>query len=194
MSIETLYSTEESVTSFDIEVPAWIEQDINCSQVAAIIQGGCDSGAYMPAVTYHQAADTMNEHGDDVLDYIESQGGELSLPDSPSWSGIAVHFLSTAVEFWASRIDDELSTAIEEKPRFVAGWNNPGYMPDSEPEEFATFDDALEHIRGEVLYHVNTESDKSQSMDAFDTQLGDLKDVFELTGPNGVVYWVRGIE
>jgi len=60
----------------DIDVPEWIDQDISPSTVAAIVQGGCDSGAYMPAVTCSEALETMNEHGDDVLDYIQEVGFE----------------------------------------------------------------------------------------------------------------------
>lgn len=33
------------------------------------------------------------------------------------------------------------------KPKFVAGWNMPGYLPDAEPEEFDEVDDALEFVR-----------------------------------------------
>ena len=55
----------------DIVVPAWIESDISPHDVAAIYQGGCDSGAYMPAVTYSDAKATMAKHGDDVLQYID---------------------------------------------------------------------------------------------------------------------------
>ena len=91
------------------DVPAWIDQGITPCDVAAICQGGCASGAYMPAVTYWQARETMSEHGDDVLQFIEDVRGELtSVPEGKSWSGIAVHFLSDAVELWASWIESEL--------------------------------------------------------------------------------------
>lgn len=33
------------------------------------------------------------------------------------------------------------------KPKFIAGWNMPGYLPDAEPEEFDEADDALEFVR-----------------------------------------------
>lgn len=108
-----LWNCDRTVTDFDIDVPAWIEQDISCYTVAAIVQGGCASGAYMPAVTYYKAAQTMAEHGDDVLDYISNTLGELpKIPDDESWSGIAVFFLSHAVELWALSAHDELE-AIE---------------------------------------------------------------------------------
>ena len=106
---------EEEVQSFDIDVPLWIDRDIDCGQVAAIIQGGCDSGAYMPAVTYWQAQKTMNDHGDDVLDYLDDYGCELDVPGGKSWPGIAVYFLSCAVELWASCILEELTEAIEDR-------------------------------------------------------------------------------
>lgn len=34
----------------------------------------------------------------------------------------------------------------QRKPRFVAGWNMPGYMPDSEPAEFDNAEDARAYI------------------------------------------------
>lgn len=93
----------------DIDVPKWIEQDITTNDVESINQGGCASGAYMPAVTYHSALKTMSECGDDVLEYIENAMGELpSPPQGSSWSGIAVHYLSMAVELWASSVETEL--------------------------------------------------------------------------------------
>jgi hypothetical protein len=95
----------------DCGVPSWIQQDISPNDVAAISQGGCASGAYMPAVTYYNARETMNEHGDDVLQYIEDQLGELpAVPSGESWSGIAVFYLSAAVELWASAIMPELES------------------------------------------------------------------------------------
>ena len=51
-------------------VPLWIDSDITWQTIASIHQGGCASGAYMPAVTYWQAIQTMSQHGDDVLEYI----------------------------------------------------------------------------------------------------------------------------
>ena len=98
-----------------VSVPAFIEQDITGSDVAAIIQGGCASGAYMPAVTCYDAKQTMRWHGDEVLQYIEDCYGVVAQPATgESWSGIAVFYLSTAVELWASSVEDELTTAIEE--------------------------------------------------------------------------------
>jgi hypothetical protein len=107
-----LWNTETPVcdiVGLDLEIPAWIEDDIDPSTVAAIVQGGCDSGAYMPAVTYAAALDVMREHGDDVLQYIEDATGELPQPPKDtSWSGLACFYLSHAVELWASSAHDTL--------------------------------------------------------------------------------------
>lgn len=109
-----LWNTDKPVSDFDIDVPAWIEQDITCADVAAIVQGGCASGAYMPAVTYHTARETMGEHGDDVLQYIQDIFGELPKPaDDESWVGIAVLYLSTAVEAWALGAHSQLEDMPE---------------------------------------------------------------------------------
>ena len=103
MNEEQIWNDEEPIADrFEGgEVPEWIEPDISPSQVAAIVQGGCDSGAYMPAVTYHQALETMNQHGDDVLQYVEDSGFNMT-PPVTSWAGIACYYLSCAVEQWAN--------------------------------------------------------------------------------------------
>jgi len=93
--------------------PAWIEDGLEFYDIESIQQGGCASGAYMPAVTYFTAKVTMNDHGDDVLQYIADNLGELpSVPEGESWAGIAVFFLSYAVELWANQFDiDEMEDA-----------------------------------------------------------------------------------
>ena len=110
-----LWNNEEPVKDLGIEVPGWIEDDISPSQIAAILQGGCDSGAYMPAVTYYSANKTMADHGDDVLDYIQDSCGEIPSPDMAdmSWSGLAVYFLSLAVELWAGSVEEEIVEILE---------------------------------------------------------------------------------
>ena len=87
--------------------PTFITQDITPYDIAAINQGGCASGAYMPAVTYHLATETMAEHGNAVLDYIYETYGEVPAPpQNESWSGMAVFYLSTAVELFCSANED----------------------------------------------------------------------------------------
>ena len=113
-SQDILWEHDSPIKDLGITVPNWIEQDITGADIAAILQGGCASGAYMPAVTYWQAKETMGEHGDDVLQFIQDTYGELPQPlDSESWSGIAVFYLSTAVELWAGSVEDEVREAIE---------------------------------------------------------------------------------
>ena len=106
-----IWNNETYVTDNGVNVPVWISQDITCHDVAAIAQGGCESGAYMPAVTYHKAADTMAQHGDEVLEYIEDILGELPNVTGESWSGIAVKFLSTAVDLWSTIVLEDLENA-----------------------------------------------------------------------------------
>ncbi len=105
MTDDRLWNDDEPIADrFDgIDVPDWIEPDISPSTVMSIYQGGCASGAYMPAVTYHRAAEAMAKHGDDVLDFITDALGGLPTPDNTeSWSGMACFYLSYAVELWAS--------------------------------------------------------------------------------------------
>ena len=106
MTEEQIWNCEIPVSDLlDIDVPAWIDGDISASTIASIVQGGCASGAYMPAVTYWQALETMTRHGDDVLQYIDDVMGELPAPSrGESWSGMACFYLSYAVELWAGDI------------------------------------------------------------------------------------------
>lgn len=99
------YGREELAgTLFD--VPPWINQYITLGTMESIVEGGCASGAYMPAVTYHIANETMAAHGNDVLNYIQETLGDVPMPNAEeSWQGMAVHFLSIAIELWASQID-----------------------------------------------------------------------------------------
>lgn len=86
-----------------LDLPDWIEPQFDEPEdVRAVSHGGCNSGAYMPACTYHVALETMSNHGNDVLQYIEDQLGELpTVPHGESWSGLACFYLSCAVELWA---------------------------------------------------------------------------------------------
>ena len=115
---------EDTINNLDIPVreilgmddvqPKWIVGDQTGCDIAAIMQGGCASGAYMPAVTYYQANDTMAQFGDEILEYIEESYGEIPQPNKgESWSGIAVFYLSVAVELWATTTYDRLIDAAE---------------------------------------------------------------------------------
>jgi len=107
---------EDEINPDPAEIPAWIDPEYaNGNDIAAIVQGGCESGAYMPAVTYWQALQTMNEHGDDVLQYIDDVGCTVDGADlvPMSWAGMACHLLSMAVEIWAHSTYAELEAKHE---------------------------------------------------------------------------------
>ena len=95
----------------EIHFPHCIDKEsvLDNHKINAICQDGCASGAYMPAVTYHTARETMAEHGDDVLQYLQDQLGELPQPKSDeSWSGISCFYLSCGVELWASSVQAQI--------------------------------------------------------------------------------------
>ena len=110
MNTQEIWNCETPVNELLGDVtPSWIDRDICPMTIASICNGGCASGAYMPAVTYYRANDTMAEHGDEVLDYIHNTLGEL--PEPPhfeSWKGRACFYLSLAVELWAGNIMGQL--------------------------------------------------------------------------------------
>lgn len=90
--------------------PDWIEAGITATDIAAICRNGCASGAYLLAVICHAAARTMHEHGDEVIEYIIDELGDLPKPSDAveSWQGLAVFYLSMAVELWASGVESML--------------------------------------------------------------------------------------
>ncbi len=120
MTARTMWDDERPIRDtedqYDVEVPRWIDGGITWQDVAAIRQGGCASGAYMPAVTYHEALATMAEFGDEVLSYLDiNEVGDLPEPDEPlSWVGLACRILSAAVEQWAFMAEDEWTPEEEE--------------------------------------------------------------------------------
>jgi hypothetical protein len=101
-------NTAEANKIIAAECPDWFDSRYcDVDSIRAIIQGGCDSGAYIPAVTYHQARETMAVHGDDVLDYIYDICGQLPELDMESgWSGLNVVYLSCAVELWSMQFEE----------------------------------------------------------------------------------------
>ena len=99
--LDYFWENEDKRCSEFIEVPLWIDGDITLGTLAAIIQGGCESGAYMPAVTYFDANETMRQHGDAVIDHIKNSGLDVPVVGDCSWSSYACEVLSHAVELWA---------------------------------------------------------------------------------------------
>lgn len=110
MTNDQIWNCETAVQNLlDVNLPEWIDPEISAATIAAIVQSGCASGAYMPAVTYYDALNTMAAYGDDVFGYIDDVLGELPAPQGDvSWSGMACHYLSLAVELWANDIMNQL--------------------------------------------------------------------------------------
>lgn len=110
MNTQEIWNCETPVSELlNITQPEWIAYELSAMDIASICNGGCASGSYMPAVTYSTALDTMRHYGDQVLDYIEdSLGGIPATGRGESWGGMAVRYLSTAVELWAGDIMGQL--------------------------------------------------------------------------------------
>jgi len=113
MDTQEIWNCETPVSELlNIKQPDWIAYELSPMDIASICQGGCASGSYMPAVTYHKAIATMGQHGDEILDYIERVYGEIPNPldqyEEVSWSGMACFYLSTAVELWAGDVMAQL--------------------------------------------------------------------------------------
>ena len=110
----------------DLDVPEWVDVEyVTCAGkldrdvIAPIVEGGCMSGAYMPACWYSVARETMAEHGDDVLSYLWEHYGEV--PEAPkddtcpSWSNLCCFYLQCAVECWAAGALDQIDEEDEEE-------------------------------------------------------------------------------
>jgi len=82
------------------EFPAWLEE-ISPADISAILEGGCYSWAYLPAVTYWQVLETMHKHGDEVLQFLRDHLDETPPPPAYySWAQRACYYLASAVELW----------------------------------------------------------------------------------------------
>lgn len=76
------------------------------SELQAIQQGGCASGSYMPAVTYHTALQCMSEHHSEVEDLLSDYGPEFTFnPTEDSFATLASNIVAMAVEHWAGSFD-----------------------------------------------------------------------------------------
>jgi hypothetical protein len=87
-------------------------------ELQAISQGGCASGAYMPAVTYHIAReavfndDSISEY---AIDFLEEIGSTESLANhaKEGISAYCVYLCSVAVESWVNSVEQEVNDFIE---------------------------------------------------------------------------------
>ena len=75
--------------------------------------------------------------------------------------------------------------------RYVAGWNMPGYMPDSEPEDFEEFVDARRHVLW-CIAQDSIEAETEEEADALDLFYKQVQvQTQEFSGRVGNrVYWV----
>jgi len=79
------------------------------SELQAIIQGGCESGAYMPAVTYANALDAMGKHSTDIEFWASQTIEEIVFnPSEDTFSGLATKLCSAAVENWVNQFFSDL--------------------------------------------------------------------------------------
>lgn len=116
---------DRTIKSLIGEIPDWLDADLwenkseafvgaGCgwlrghgpltpADVAAILKGGCESGSFMPAVTYWSAKAAMHRWGDEIFAYISERLDDVPAPETcESWSGLACFYVSTAVELWAA--------------------------------------------------------------------------------------------
>ena len=121
MTIKTLYLEDHNQTfEYDTDyciydasiiknLPSWWpSKELLLSEISGIQQGGCAGYSYMPAVIYSDANEHMADWGDDILEYIEEQLGELPpIPKGETWCAIASYYLSMAVELYVLQYDVE---------------------------------------------------------------------------------------
>ena len=90
--------------------PAYLGEHMSISDIIAVNQGGCASGACMSAVTYHKALQTMNDHYDVIELELEASGIELDnapvIDASNSWANLAAFYVSLAVELWCGQFQE----------------------------------------------------------------------------------------
>jgi hypothetical protein len=113
--METMTENTE-LREVGVEVPSWIDQDITIGEVCQIVDFGCASGAYMPAVTYSSALNTMERYSVEVFDWLDDYGPSakevLANSGAHSWSSIACDILSAAVESWSQVVYDEIAPFV----------------------------------------------------------------------------------
>jgi hypothetical protein len=73
--------------------PLWVDITLIGEDVSwwfDLAQHGCESGMYMPAVTYHEARDTFKRYGAEMLDYLASHDIEWHEAFARKFKGQAV--------------------------------------------------------------------------------------------------------
>lgn len=82
---------------------------------------------------------------------------------------------------------------LAKTPRFYAGFNMPGFLPDSEPGIFDNADDAKRSIIESIKHaEESAESEElAENLCAFAESVNLESDEFTVRGPDGLAYWVN---
>lgn len=78
---------------------------------------------------------------------------------------------------------------------FTAGYNQPGYLPEHEVEEFEDFDEAHRFILHHIKDAENEAGDSgdeelAEDLAAFAEDVNLMREPFSALGPDGYAYWV----
>ena len=89
-------------------------QIIDWNDAQAILQGGCESGAYTPAVTYQTAQAIMNQYSDSIETIFEHLDSGYTVIEwdimRDTFATFCVKVVSMAVELWVQQFAEELET------------------------------------------------------------------------------------
>lgn len=83
------------------------------AELIAISEGGCASGAYMPAVTYATALECMFYHSESVEGQIEYMEELTFNIGSETFSGFCVNLCAMAVESYVHNFDEVIDVLKE---------------------------------------------------------------------------------
>lgn len=78
---------------------------------------------------------------------------------------------------------------------YIAGFNQPGYLPESEPEEFDDFDEAKRYIINEIKksedgFAMEGDEDGAENLSALAEDVNLERGPFSVLGADGYAYWV----
>ncbi len=94
-------------------------------------------------------AETLRAEGATfIAEGIESEHADALAEIIPGASGVFQDLLSASLRQVNWR--EIAEHYVDDVPLFSAGWNMPGYMPDSDPALFTSHSDAIDYIRDEI--------------------------------------------
>ena len=75
---------------------------------------------------------------------------------------------------------------------FIADYNKPGCLPESEPSEFEEFEDARDYIVDCIQQSIYffEETDTEKDLLSLQEKVKELTEPFEVSGADGYIYWV----